>query len=123
STVAPSLKVIVPNAAEGVTCPVSVTGSFISGVSVEDEIVVDVETITVSNAELVVAVPFALEKTARYFLPLSAATVVMFSVVEVASGILLNVPPLSVLTCHCTVGVGLPFADAVKVATDPALTV
>ena len=31
--------------------------------------------------------------------------------------------PPSVLTCHCTVGVGLPLAAAVKVAVWPALTV
>ena len=31
-------------------------------------------------------------------------------------------PPL-VLTCHCTVGVGLPEAAAVNVAVWPALTV
>src|SRR5882672_7279422 len=35
---------------------------------------------------------------------------------------LLNVTP-SVLTCHCTVGVGEPVAAAVKVAVWPAVTV
>src|SRR5579871_2272112 len=33
-----------------------------------------------------------------------------------------NVAPPLVLTCHCTVGVGLPLAAAVNVAVDPALT-
>ena len=35
----------------------------------------------------------------------------------------LKVAPPSVLTCHCTVGVGLPLAAAVKVAVWPAVTV
>ena len=35
----------------------------------------------------------------------------------------LNVVPPLVLTSHCTVGVGLPLAAAVKVAVPPALTV
>ena len=35
----------------------------------------------------------------------------------------LNVVPPLVLTSHCTVGVGLPLAAAVKVAVLPALTV
>ena len=35
----------------------------------------------------------------------------------------LKVEPPSVLTCHCTVGAGLPLAAAVKVAVRPALTV
>ena len=36
---------------------------------------------------------------------------------------LLNVTPPSVLTGHCTVGVGEPVAAAVKVAVWPAVTV
>ena len=40
-------------------------------------------------------------------------------VVDVAPATLLNVTP-SVLTCHCTVGVGFPLAAAVKVAVEPA---
>ena len=35
---------------------------------------------------------------------------------------LLKVPPPFVLTCHCTVGVGLPDAAAVNEAFDPAET-
>ena len=45
------------------------------------------------------------------------------SVVDVAPETLLNVAPPSVETCHCTVGVGLPEAAAVKLAVEPALTV
>jgi hypothetical protein len=48
---------------------------------------------------------------------------VKLSVVEVAAETLLNVTPPSVLTCHCTVGVGEPVAAAVKVAVWPAFTV
>src|SRR5437899_3145743 len=49
--------------------------------------------------------------------------VVKLRVVEVAPETLLNVTPLSVLTCHCTVGVGEPVAAAVKVAVWPVVTV
>jgi hypothetical protein len=44
-------------------------------------------------------------------------------VVDVAPLTLLKVAPLSVLTCHCTVGAGFPLAVAVKVAVAPATTV
>src|SRR6202050_3814180 len=47
----------------------------------------------------------------------------MVSVVEVAPDKLVNVPPLFVLTCHCTVGVGEPDAAAVNVAVAHAITV
>ena len=43
--------------------------------------------------------------------------------VLVAPEMLLKVEPPSMLTCHCTVGVGLPLAAAVKVAVWPAVTV
>ena len=36
---------------------------------------------------------------------------------------LVQVLPEFVLLCHCTAGVGLPEADAVKVAVLPALTI
>ena len=42
---------------------------------------------------------------------------------EVAPVMSVNVVPPSVLTCHCTVGVGMPLAVAVNVAMLPALTV
>ena len=54
-----------------------------------------------------VALPATLVKTASYSLPSSAALVVKVSVVEVAPGISAKVAPPSVLTCHCTVGVGV----------------
>jgi hypothetical protein len=44
-------------------------------------------------------------------------------VVEVAPLTLLNVAPPSVLTCHCTVGVGVPVAAAVKLVVAPTVSV
>jgi len=44
-------------------------------------------------------------------------------VVFVAFEILLQLEPPLVLTCHWTVGVGLPVAAAVKLAVEPELTV
>jgi hypothetical protein len=41
------------------------------------------------------------------------------SVVEIAPGILENVPPWFVLSCHCTVGAGVPVAEAVNVTGVP----
>jgi hypothetical protein len=56
-------------------------------------------------------------------LPFIAAVVpVMLSVVDVAPAKFVNAPPLA-LTCHCTVGVGVPEAAAVNVAVAPAATV
>ncbi len=51
------------------------------------------------------------------------AAVAKVRVVAVAAETLLKVAPLSMLTCHWTVGTGLPVADAVKLALDHALTV
>ena len=48
---------------------------------------------------------------------------VKLRVVLVAPAMGVKVEPPSVLTCHCTVGVGLPLAAAVKVAVCPAVTV
>src|SRR5579859_546357 len=45
------------------------------------------------------------------------------SVVEVAPGISVNVAPPSVLTCHCTVGAGVPVAAALNDADWPDVTV
>jgi hypothetical protein len=78
---------------------------------------------TVSVAAVVVAVPAEFVNTARYRFPLCDKAVVKLRVVEVAPETLLNVTPPSVLTCHCTVGVGEPVAEAVKVAVWPAVTV
>ena len=78
---------------------------------------------TVSVAAVVVAVPAEFVNTARYRFPFCDEAVVKLRVVEVAPETLLNVTPPSVLTCHCTVGVGEPVAAAVKVAVWPAVTV
>jgi hypothetical protein len=78
---------------------------------------------TVSAAAVVVAEPALFVNTAWYLLPfMDAVTAVSASVDEVAPLMLANSPPLA-LTCHCTVGVGLPVAAAVNVALDPAVTV
>jgi hypothetical protein len=79
--------------------------------------------LTVRVAGVVVAVPAELVNTARYWFPFCDKVVVKLRVVEVAPETLLNVVPPSVLTCHCTVGVGEPVAAAVKVAVWPAATV
>ena len=79
--------------------------------------------LTVSVAAVVVAVPAEFVNTARYRFPFCVDAAVKLSVVEVAPERLLNVIPPSVLTCHCTVGVGEPLAPAVKVAVCPTVTV
>src|ERR1700736_6488152 len=71
---------------------------------------------TVSVAALLLATPQELVKTARYCLPLSAATVEKVYVAFVAPPTFAKVVPPSVDTCHCTVGAGVPPAAAVKVA-------
>ncbi len=69
---------------------------------------------------MVVAVPDVLVNTARYWYPLLAAGgVVMVRVGETFPARLLKVSPPSVLTCHWTVGAGVPLAAAVKVAFCP----
>ena len=68
-------------------------------------------------------VPRLLVNTAWYTLPLSAPEAVKLYVVLVAPVISVQVWPLSVLTCHCTVGAGLPAAVAVKLAVAPTPTV
>jgi hypothetical protein len=78
---------------------------------------------TVSVAAVVVAVPPEFVNTARYRFPFCDNAVAKLRVVEVPPETLLNVAPPSVLTCHCTVGVGEPVAAAVKVAVCPAVTV
>ena len=56
--------------------------------------------VTVTVATVVVALPQVLLKIARYLLPFCAVVVANERVVFVAPGILLNVPPPFVLTCH-----------------------
>ncbi len=77
---------------------------------------------TVSVAVVVVAEPCEFVNTARYLLPVWAAVVTKLSVVEVAPATFVKVVPPLVLTCHWTVGVGLPLAATVNVAVFPALT-
>ena len=76
--------------------------------------------VTVKVAAVVVAEPTLLVKTARYWLPFCAVVAVKASVVDVAPAMLVKLTPPSALTCHCTVGVGLPLAAAVNVAVEPA---
>ena len=78
------------------------------------------ETSTVRVAAVEVALPPLLLKTARYCLLLSNSLVIKVSVALVAPLILANVAPPSVLTCHCTVGAGLPLAAVVKLTVWPA---
>ena len=78
---------------------------------------------TVRVAAVVVTLPDALVNTAWYWFPLMDAVVlVIVSVAELAPATSLNAPPF-VLTCHCTVGAGLPLAAAVKLAVCPSVTV
>src|SRR5215831_6025785 len=69
----------------------------------------------VSVAAVVVAVPQLLVNTARYLFPLTAGETATVKEVLLAPGMSLNVAPPLVLTCHCTVGAGLPLAAAVNV--------
>lgn len=77
---------------------------------------------TMSTAAPLVTVPTELVKTASYSLPLSEEVVVMARVSDVAPGTGDQLVPPLVDTCHCTVGLGLPLAVAVKVAEAPAIT-
>ena len=54
-------------------------------------------------------------------MPFCAAAAVNDNVGDVAPATLVKFTP-SVLCCHCTVGVGVPLAAAVKVAGDPLAT-
>ena len=53
---------------------------------------------------------------------MSAVAVVKLYVVDVALVMLAHKPP-GVNTCHCTLGVGMPVAVAVKLAVAPDMTV
>jgi hypothetical protein len=78
---------------------------------------------TVSVAADVGSLPHSVVKTARYWLPLCDETAVKLSVVPVSPERSLQFDPLLVLTCHWTVGVGVPLAAAVNVAVAPEQTV
>ncbi len=56
-------------------------------------------------------------------MPFCDMSAVNVRVVDVAPGISVNVAPPSVLTCHCTVGAGVPVAAAVNEAFCPDVTV
>ena len=73
---------------------------------------------TVNVAALVVMLPTELVKSARYCLPVSANAVVKEYGADVAPEMSVHDVP-SVLTCHFTVGVGVPMAAAVNVAVVP----
>src|SRR6266581_917849 len=79
--------------------------------------------ITVNVAALEVALPAELLNTAWYRLPFCDKLAVNVSVVRVAPAILLKLTPPSVLTCHWTVGAGVPVAAAVNEAVCPAVIV
>jgi hypothetical protein len=79
--------------------------------------------LTVKVAAAVAVAPHEFVKTPRYWFPFCPAVAVKLRVVEVAPGTLLKVAPPSVLTCHCTVGAGVPLAAAVNVAVWVAKTV
>jgi hypothetical protein len=88
------------------------------------ELVIVGPPVTVRVAAFELTLPAELVNTARYWYPFCRnVTPGSVSVVDVAPLTLLNVAPLSVLTCHCTVGAGFPLAEAMKVAVPPAATV
>ena len=74
---------------------------------------------TINVAALEVAVPAMLVHTARYCLLLSAAVVAKAKVPVAAPVMLVQLVPL-VLSCHCTVGAGLPLAAELKLTFKPA---
>ena len=75
--------------------------------------------LTVNVAEFEVAGPAMFVHTARYCLLLSAAVVVNDNVPLVAPAMLFQLVPL-VLSCHCTVGAGLPLAPELNITFTPA---
>src|SRR5436309_978158 len=104
-----------------VAATVNVTGEVAQIVCVTGCVVTTGVVSTVRIAALVVLEPQTSVKTARYCLPLSPVAVVNDSVVDVAPPMLLNVVPLSVETCHCTVwSLALLVAATVKVTGEVA---
>ena len=75
--------------------------------------------LTVNVAALEFTVPPLFVHTARYWLLLSAVAVVKVKVPVVAPAMLCQLVPF-VLSCHCTVGAGLPLAAELKLAVKPA---
>ena len=76
--------------------------------------------LTVNVAALEFTVAPAFVHTARYRLLLSAVVGANDKVADVAPVTLAQVVPPFVLTCHCTVGDGVPLAAEVKLAFTPA---
>jgi len=74
--------------------------------------------LTVKTAALEFTLPEMFVHTARYCLLLSTIAVVNDNVPDVAPPMLFQIVP-SVLTCHCTVGAGLPLAAELKLALNP----
>src|SRR4051812_14176298 len=75
---------------------------------------------TVRVAALLVALPALFVKTARYWLPLCETEGLVSGSGElVAPAMSFQVDPLFVLTCHFTVGAGLPLAAALNEALAP----
>src|SRR5262245_9474541 len=105
----------------GVTVAVNVAGRPI-GIVAEPGVTVSARSFTVSVDAVVVAEQHAFVNTARYRFPVCVATAVNESGLVVAPRMSGNVAPASVLRCHWTVGVGSPFAAALKLAVLPALT-
>ena len=77
---------------------------------------------TVNVAAFEFTVPALLVHEARYCLPLTPVVAATFKVRLVAPLILVQVVPL-VLSCHCTVGAGLPLAAELKLTFVPAQVV
>ena len=75
--------------------------------------------LTVKTAAFEFNEPLLLVHTARYCLLLSPIVVANDKVLLVAPEIFVHVVPL-VLSCHCTVGAGLPVAADVKLTLVPA---
>src|SRR6266568_1174167 len=124
--VAPSRNVTVPVGMPTgeLTVAVKVTGwPKVDGFAEDTRTVVVAGLITVNVAALEVALPAELLNTAWYRLPFCDKLAVNVSVVEVAPAISLKLTPPSVLTCHWTVGAGVPVAAAVNEAVCPAVIV
>jgi hypothetical protein len=82
----------------------------------------DVDEVTVSVADLVVALPYSLVKTASKSSPFSAEVAAKEYVGDVAPAMTLQPDPL-LDSSHLTVGAGEPDAAALKLAVEPAETV
>ena len=103
---------------EAVGAPLAVN-SELPQLLVTETVGADGMELTVNTAAVEFTVPAMFVHTARYCLLLSAVVVVNDNVPDVALLMLFQVVPL-VLSCHCTVGAGLPLAAEIKLAVKPA---